>query len=155
MSFAAISGAFDTVQCIGAKTRVVRDNCALLVTCIGVIMNIKLNRVNLRLEVNQILPIREAYQVKVICEEGNLWITQDHDQRDVILEPGQSFTMNRKSPALVSAMVPSVLVLEEPAPAAQRGFWLGLVSMLSGWARRASQSVPRLAQHPAMDLRCY
>lgn len=118
-------------------------------------MNIKLKRVNLRLEKNQVLPIREAHRVKVICQKGTLWITQDDDRRDIILERGQSFTMNRKSPALVSAMVPSLLVLEEPTAASQRG-WLGLTSTISGWARRLlPQSVPRLAQHPAMDLHCY
>jgi hypothetical protein len=118
-------------------------------------MNIKLSRVNLSLEKNQALPMRDAHRVKVTCQEGNLWITQDCDQRDIILEPGQSFTLNCSSPALVSAMMPSVLVLEEPAPVAQRALWLGLTSAISAWARRRPQSVPRLAQHPAMELHCY
>lgn len=120
-------------------------------------MNIKLSRVNLRLEKNQVLPIREAYQVKVICQKGALWITQDYDQRDIILERGQCFTMNHKSPALVSAIVPSVLVLEEPppGPVAQGGLWLGLTSAIGAWAGRRPHSVPRLAQHPAMDLHGY
>jgi len=118
-------------------------------------MNIKLNRVNLRLEKNQVLPIREAYRVKVICQKGTLWITQDSDQRDIILERGQAFTMNRKSPALVSAMVPSVLVLEEPALLHQRGLLSGLASLLGRWNRPVHRSVPKGFQHPAIELRCY
>jgi hypothetical protein len=121
----------------------------------GVIMNIKLNRVNLRLEKNQVLPIREAYQVKVICQKGTLWITQDYDQRDIILERGQSFTMNRKSPALVSAMVPSVVVLEEPALLRQHGLLSGLASLLGRWNEPIHQSVRKSYQHPAIQLRAY
>jgi hypothetical protein len=125
------------------------------IACTGVIMNIKLNRVNLRLEKNQVLPIREAHQVKVICQKGTLWITQDYDQRDIILEQGQSFTMNRKSPALVSAMVSSVLVLEEPAPFRQRGLLSHMLSLLGRWNEPIHQTVRKSYRHPAIELRGY
>jgi len=118
-------------------------------------MNIKFSHVNLHLGRNQVVPLRDAYRVKVTCLEGSLWITQDHDQRDIILEPGESFTVYGKSPALVSAMVPSVLVVEEPAQLPQRGFLSGLTSLLGRWNGPARRREPKAFHHPAIELRCY
>lgn len=35
--------------------------------------------------------------------DGSVWITQDGDIRDVVISAGQSFVLNRNTPALLSA----------------------------------------------------
>ena len=48
---------------------------------------------------------------------GSVWITQDRDRRDVVLSPGQGFTLDRPGMAVVSALADaSFVVHESPAP---------------------------------------
>jgi hypothetical protein len=42
--------------------------------------------------------------LRIDCLEGCLWITQDGDPRDVVVQSGQSFTVDRDQRALVYAM---------------------------------------------------
>lgn len=42
--------------------------------------------------------------LRIDCLEGCLWITQDGDPRDVVVQTGQSFTVDRDQRALVHAM---------------------------------------------------
>jgi hypothetical protein len=122
---------------------------------VGASMKINLSRVNVELGQNQTLPILQADGVKVSCLHGSLWITQDHDSRDVILEPGDAFVMDRKGRALVSALAPSGLLLEEPAPLWQRSLLSRLASLFGRWNRRIDSSASKGLQHPAIALRCY
>jgi hypothetical protein len=39
----------------------------------------------------------------VECLSGSLWITQDGDQRDIVLGPGEAFAFDRRTDALLSA----------------------------------------------------
>ena len=117
-------------------------------------MKINLNRVNVELGQSQTLPILQAEGVKVTCQRGCLWITQDRDPRDVILEPGDFFVMDRKGRALVSALSPSGLIVEEAA-LFRRGFLSGLAPLLGRWNRPTSRSTSKGFQHPAIALRCY
>ena len=41
---------------------------------------------------------------RVVCLSGSVWITQDRDRRDVVLSPGQGFTLDRPGMAVVSAL---------------------------------------------------
>ncbi len=45
------------------------------------------------------------------CLTGVLWITQDGDHRDVILEAGEAFTFDRSGDALISALADSRYLL--------------------------------------------
>jgi hypothetical protein len=47
----------------------------------------------------------------VVCLEGCLWITVDDDPRDVVLQPGERHVFDRPGRALVSALLPSSLLL--------------------------------------------
>ena len=118
-------------------------------------MNINLNRVNVELARDQILPVFDAQGVKVTCVSGSLWITQDHDRRDVILRPGDSFVMDREGEALVSAILPSVLVVEEPASIRARGLWPAVVAKLARLMAGMGKSLDRKPRHPAIRLHAY
>ena len=55
---------------------------------------------------------------RIECRTGQLWITQDGDPNDVILEADQSFTLDRSGHALVSAIEDASFMLRNPAVAA-------------------------------------
>ena len=52
----------------------------------------------------EFLHLRGATGWTVKALEGALWITQDGDLRDIVLEPGESHRLDRRSPALISPM---------------------------------------------------
>jgi DUF2917 family protein len=47
--------------------------------------------------------IENARDLQVRVEKGAVWITQERDTRDVMLESGQSFRLDRDGTALMSA----------------------------------------------------
>ena len=53
---------------------------------------------------------------RVECLSGVLWVTQDGDRRDVVLEPGESFDFDREGDALLSAFADSRYLLLEACP---------------------------------------
>lgn len=56
------------------------------------------------LNTNQFAHVHGANGWTVRALEGRLWITQDGDLRDVVLEAGQSFTLDRGTSALISPL---------------------------------------------------
>ena len=63
------------------------------------------------LQKEAMLPLREAKGLRIECLEGALWITQDRDRRDTVLEPGGSFVADRPGTAIVLALRTSRVVL--------------------------------------------
>ena len=59
-----------------------------------------------------------AFGHRVECLSGSLWITQDGDQRDVVLAAGESFAFDRPGDALISALDDSRFLLLEACPPA-------------------------------------
>ena len=65
------------------------------------------------LKARELLPIRNGIGVEVKSLRGDLWITQDSDPEDRIVEAGQSFVIDRPGVTLVTALLgPAVLVLQ-------------------------------------------
>jgi hypothetical protein len=65
------------------------------------------------------------------CLCGRAWITLDGDLRDIVLEPGEAFVVDRKAPVMVFAFdAPTALRIR--APAGPRS------PFLSGWRARAA-----------------
>ena len=56
-----------------------------------------------------------AFGHRVECLSGSLWITQDGDPRDIVLGPGQGFSFDRSSEALLSAFDDSRYLLLDAA----------------------------------------
>ena len=78
------------------------------------------------------LPARRLHSMRglaghqVTCQEGCLWLTLDDDTRDIILEPGQSFTLPDARRAVVyafqrSRMTVRALPVPVTAPARSSG----------------------------------
>jgi hypothetical protein len=76
-------------------------------------ISLEASRVELRAE--QILRIDDALALRMVCERGTLWVTQDGDLRDLILGDGDSFTFDHSGVALVSALQATSVRFEEPA----------------------------------------
>jgi hypothetical protein len=75
-------------------------------------MEINLRPVSIHLAKGQTLKVRDGEGYRVLCHSGNLWITQDRDTRDIVLQPGESFAFDRPGLALVRAFEPAAIRIE-------------------------------------------
>ena len=74
------------------------------------------------LPARQLFEITDAAGVRILCTGGSLWLTLDHDPRDVVLGPGDSFETDTPRRALLYAFEPSTFALAAaPERAARRG----------------------------------
>ena len=89
-------------------------------------MKIELTTPILALPRDGLIALHDAEGTRVTTLKGALWITQDSQQGDVILEEGQSFTVDRRGLTLVMALTPTSLRLFEhhESLAARIGGWL-------------------------------
>ena len=71
------------------------------------------------------LALRDRAGDRIECVAGVLWITQDHDPRDIVLTAGRSFRLDRGGRAVVYALDDARLVLHRRAPRRPRlALWL-------------------------------
>ena len=77
-------------------------------------MKIGLSEQRFELSHPQTLRLFRARGAVVTCVRGAVWLTQDDDPRDVILEPGQRFVIDGNRLALVSPFEPSRVTVQEP-----------------------------------------
>ena len=63
-----------------------------------------------------VLRIEDGRELLVHARDGCVWITQERELRDIVLEPGQSFRISRGGCTLISALRGSVLALASPYP---------------------------------------
>jgi Protein of unknown function (DUF2917) len=64
-----------------------------------------------------VLALSDRLGHRIECLSGCLWITQDHDPRDVVLGAGKDFTLDRPGLALVYALADARLVVLDPESA--------------------------------------
>jgi hypothetical protein len=68
---------------------------------------------SIRLNAGELLDINDGVGFKVECLEGAVWITQSNDPRDIVLNGGQSFVLDRPGLALVCAAAgPATVAVE-------------------------------------------
>ena len=68
---------------------------------------------SVRLNAGELLDINDGEGFTVECLEGAIWITQSNDPRDIVLNAGQSFVLDRPGLALVCAAAgPAVVAVE-------------------------------------------
>ena len=77
------------------------------------ILNATGNRI--RLQKNQSMKIAGAVGWSVTALSGTVWITQDRDVRDVVLEAGQSFVLDRNASALIWPLAASEICVTRDA----------------------------------------
>ena len=81
-------------------------------------MKLELNAPGIVLRKNQVLALDDAQGARLYSEDGIVWVTQDGDIRDIVLQPGQSVILDRDTPTLVQAFTPARVRIGEPAPRA-------------------------------------
>jgi DUF2917 family protein len=82
----------------------------------GGAMNLKLSRAELRLEPRQVVGLLDAAGAQVRCRRGKLWITQHRDGRDLVVAAGGGVTLDRPGLALIHALEPAEVALEDSVP---------------------------------------
>lgn len=95
-------------------------------------MGSHLERALTRLPKDAILRLDAGAGEAVIVFHGWVWITQDGDARDVVLGPGESFTLDRPGVALAQALRDSSLLVVARSDAGNGG------EILAGARRLAS-----------------
>lgn len=64
-----------------------------------------------RIGKGRIHPVARPVGRRVECLSGVLWVTQDGDRRDIILEAGDAFDFDRPAGVLISALQDSSYLL--------------------------------------------
>lgn len=67
-------------------------------------MNTRPQRLSLSLPKKAIFTLPDAHEVDIECQSGAVWITIDHDRRDIVLNPGDHFRSDSHARALVAAL---------------------------------------------------
>jgi hypothetical protein len=62
--------------------------------------------------------VPDAAGVEITCREGSIWITLDHDVRDIVLDAGQSFVAGEHRRALIYALGTARVDLRPAGPQA-------------------------------------
>ncbi|RZT95294.1 DUF2917 domain-containing protein [Rivibacter subsaxonicus] len=81
----------------------------------------------------QLLALAGRSGLRIDCREGSLWITQDRDPVDVVLEAGQSHVLAGDERVLVQALAPARLVVRPPLRPAGAGWVARLQRRWPGW----------------------
>ena len=66
-------------------------------------MTLEFNTGALRLARGQTLRVTDAQGSTICCNEGSVWITEENQPRDVVLEAGACYELRRPGLALVHA----------------------------------------------------
>lgn len=74
-------------------------------------MNTDLKLPAITLHHGQAHRIESGKGLLVQCLAGTLWLTQDNDPRDIVLEPGEEATIERDGLSLVTALSDAQFVL--------------------------------------------
>ena len=112
----------------------------------------------LSLEPDHVVAFRRARGLTITCRQGEIWVTEDGDPRDVVLRAGERISLERPGRALVSAFVGSTLSVQErrtagPFAAAMKGIVDGLRRVVTHDARPA-EAVPRVAAPASLSGTC-
>jgi hypothetical protein len=67
--------------------------------------------------------LHDAQGTRIECLSGSLWITQEDEGRDIVLAPGEAFTLGRNGKTVVHAFKPSLALVIESRPVAPGTPW--------------------------------
>jgi hypothetical protein len=67
-------------------------------------MRIELDADKLRLSRGQTLRLRDGAGGTICCRAGTVWVTEEHQPRDVLLEAGACHGLSQRGVALVQAL---------------------------------------------------
>ena len=104
------------------------------------------SRFGMQLAAGQEFRLHDAAGWTVACSSGSVWITQEADTRDVFLNAGDSFTLDRAGLALMLARQDSALAIQPPAGNKDRDAGTSCVD--AGAAPASAQEVWLRAVYP-------
>lgn len=115
-------------------------------------MNIRLRHAPICLPKGQAALLDDARGAWVRCRGGSVWVTQEGDRRDVVLEPGDDILIERDGMAVVTALTDaSVDVRPAPHHAGRLDAWRpGWRKMLAG-----ATGAARLRYFPSFAKRAW
>jgi hypothetical protein len=61
------------------------------------------SELRVQLEHHSLFDINDGQGLAVSCIDGTVWITQSNDPRDIVINAGQSFLLDKQGLALVAA----------------------------------------------------
>ena len=67
-------------------------------------MKIEFQSAGLRLDHGQLLKVRDSAGSTVCALEGAVWITEDHQLKDIVLEEGKCYQLRNSGLAIVHAL---------------------------------------------------
>lgn len=67
-------------------------------------MDLSQHAASIQVPHNRPVRVRNGYGRRIAVLEGNVWVTQDGDPRDIVLGAGEDFLFDRPAAALVSAL---------------------------------------------------
>lgn len=76
-----------------------------------------LPRVMIELEYDSVLPLRDSRGLRVVCLDGVVWITEQEDRKDTVLEAGGAYELSKNGTSLVLALRSARIAIEGPAMA--------------------------------------
>lgn len=101
-------------------------------------MKIEFSASGIVLGPGELLNLERAAGARIGSRGGSVWITQDGDPRDIVLEAGEVFELDRDSPVIVQAIATAVVTVAAPRrrPA-------------QGWIRSLRAAARHFASRPA------
>lgn len=99
-------------------------------------MNLNMSNAEISLSESQFLTLSEAQGVRIECLTGSLWLTQNGDRRDVVLESGEGFTLDRPGQALIFAGAPAKVAIQSSVNWERRSTWKRAIDAIGVWVSR-------------------
>jgi len=99
-------------------------------------MKIEFAAPGLMLAKDQLVALPDPAGACVTSEDGTVWITQDGDPRDIVLNPGETVCLERDTPTLVQAFAAARIRIAEPRSRRQGS----LVQRVRAWWRRSGRA---------------
>jgi hypothetical protein len=94
------------------------------------------------LDKRQTLVLSNAQGTVIAVERGCVWVTLEHDLRDIVLAKGMRFEIDRPGRTIVAAETPSTLRLLVPETLRDRiaaSIGRAFARTLNGWGRRLTR----------------
>jgi len=75
-------------------------------------MKVEIENAGIELEPAQLLRLKGAVGVRIVCRSGTVWVTQEGVLRDDFLRPGEALTLRSRGMTLVQAEGRALLSIE-------------------------------------------
>ena len=106
-------------------------------------MNVSSTSADIVLARGEILNLDGAEGARITSLGGTVWITQDGDLRDIVLQDGEAFELDRPTQAIVQAFELAKVSISEPGTRPLR-------HGIAAWARHLRAAIRRMAVGPAL-----